>query len=323
MKKRTAGIAILMVLATAVPLAASPGRKPGPATVAVVHSDHILLPKSFLAPSSVYPLGKLDYSTIARMLDCAVMLATNTPRADDAWRSLASPSDRVGILLDAQTPPASLSLVDALIDRLVAVGVRPGNVIVWATSERALFTAGLVVRKSPEGVNTMGADSEGFLGGLSRIVLSYCDVLINLARLRPDPRIGMWGAVANQLACVPEEERISLLSSQRYLPSAAARPSARMKFKLHILDALRPNYEPGALTMPPFWVAGKLLASTDCVALDVIGQQILQEKRAEVRGEPWPLEPEPEYLGPACGVHRLGQADLAKITVVPLEVAGK
>lgn len=316
MGRTLAALAAIMCAVWAPTVNAEPGREDDSATVAVVQSDDILLPRSILAPTSVYPLGKQNYRVVARMLDRAVASALGVERAQDAWGTLASHTDRVGILLDAETPPASLAVVDAVVDRLVRAGVRPANIIIWARSEQALFSAGLVVRKSPEGITTMGADSEGYLGGLSRIVLGYCDVLVNLARLRPDTRIGMWGAVANQLASVPDTERARLLADQRELPTAAARPSTRMKFRLHILDALQPNYEPGPVRMPPYWVEGKLLASTDCVALDVIGRQVLERKREQVRGSPWPLEPSPEYLQVAPIAFRLGQADLERITVL-------
>lgn len=304
------------------PASAESGREGGSATVAVVQSDDILLPRSILAPASVYPLGKQNYPVVARMLDQAVAAALGAERAQDAWAGLVSHTDRVGILLDADTPPASLAVLDALVDRMVRAGVRPANIIIWARSEQALFSAGLVVRKSPEGINTMGADSEGFLGGLSRIVLGYCDVLINLARLRPDTRIGMWGAIANHLASVPEAERARLLAAQDELPAAAARPSAKVKFRLHILDALQPNFEPGPLRMPPYWIGGKLLVSTDCVALDVMGRAVLEGKREEVHGSPWPLDPEPVYLHAAATAFRLGQADPERITVLTQEPGG-
>ena len=299
---------------------AAPGRGPGSATVAVVHSDALALPKSLLAPLSVYPLGKLDSRVVAVMMDRAAMLATGTTRIDDAWRSLAGPSDRVGILLDAQDPPASLDIVDVLIDRLVRVGVRAANVVIWAQDERVLFSAGLLVGSNPDGVGTLGADSEGYRGGLSRIVVDECDVLINLARLRVKPRLGLWGALANLLACVPEDERIRLMANPAELASVAARPSAKRKFVLHLLDAMQPNYAPGPVSIPPYWQCGAILASRDAVALDCSGQQLLEDERGQVKGAPWPLEPAPSYLKAACETYNVGQCDPAKVTVLKSEV---
>lgn len=294
----------------------NPGKEPGPAVVARVESEAFLLTEGVWTPPGVYPLGKQDYKVVARMLDRAAMLATSTTRIDDAWRSMLETSDRVGILYDAGDPPASLTLLDALLDRVIGIGVRPSNVIVWADDERSLFSAGLRVTHDGEGVRMMGAESEGYRDGVSRIAVSYCDVLINLARLRPDRRIGMWAALANQLACVPQVERVRLLANPRELPSAAARPSVRARFRLHLVDALQPAYEVGPLKEPPYWNCGTLLASTDAVAVDVIARAILEDKLARVRGVPTALRPEPVYLKTAADPYRAGQSDPAKITVL-------
>jgi hypothetical protein len=314
--------AALAALALAAAVAgANPGREPGPATVAVIHSDDLPVPRGLLAPASVYPLGKLNSKVLAIMTDRAVMAATGTARLDDAWRALVRPNDRVGILLDAQDPPANLGILDILIDRLVRVGVRPGSVTIWGQDERALFSAGLMVGRSDDGVSTLGADSEGYRGGVTRIILDDCDVIINLARLRPNPRLGMWGALANLMAGVPEDERRRLLEVPVEVGSAAAKPASARKFVLHILDALQPNAEPGALAMPPYWQCSTLVAGRDPVAVDRIGQQILEERRAAVKSAPWPLEPAPEYISAACTRFRVGQSDLVKITTVKHEVA--
>lgn len=279
-------------------------------------ADRFLVPPSLLAPASAYPLGKLDYRVLARMLDRAVMLATDTQRIDEAWGSLTTATDHVGILLDAQLPPASLPLLDIILDRLLRVGVRPGHIIIWADEEISLFRAGLQVVRQEDEIRALGASSEGYRGGVTRIVNDYCDVIINLARLRPDSRVGVWGVLANELACVPEDQRRALLAEPQQLPSVAAQPSARRKFRLHILDALVPAYQPGPQHMPPYWPCGKLLAGRDPVAVDTLGRGLLEEKRAQVKGAPWPLEPAPDYIRTASTVYRLGQADPAKITVL-------
>ena len=288
--------------------------------VGVVHSSDFLTPVLPLTPGGLYPLGRLDVREVSRLLDRAVPLAVGAHSGEDAWRFLADPSDKVGILVDAHTPPASLALVDLVVDRLVQAGTRPGNIIVWADSEKSLFRAGVMLGRGHDGVSTMGADAEGYAHGTSRIVVSYCRVLINVARLRADSRIGMWGATANLVACVSAQERQRLLSDQRLLPSAAARPAVRLKARLHIIDALQPNYEPGPVRMPPYWNCGTLLASKDSVATDVVAKGILEEKRAEVAGVPRPLEPEPTYLSTAATAYRVGQADPASITVLHEEL---
>ena len=107
----------------------------------------------------------------------------------------------------------SLVLLDVLVDRLVRAGVRPGNIIIWADSERSLFSAGISLRGDAGKVRVLGADSTGYRDGVSRILLDDCDLMINVARLRPDPRFGMCGAVANLLACLPPEDRAAFVAT--------------------------------------------------------------------------------------------------------------
>jgi hypothetical protein len=53
--------------------------------------------------------------------------------------------------------------------------------------------------------------------------------------------------------------------------------------------------------------------------VDVVGRQILEGKRAEVAGQPWPLEPPPVYLEIAARKWKVGQAEPDQIR---LEFAG-
>jgi hypothetical protein len=52
------------------------------------------------------------------------------------------------------------------------------------------------------------------------------------------------------------------------------------------------------------------------VALDALGTQLLAKYRQSVKKEPWPLLPDPAYIGRACTVSALGQSDLSKITLI-------
>jgi hypothetical protein len=58
-----------------------------------------------------------------------------------------------------------------------------------------------------------------------------------------------------------------------------------------------------------------MLCAHDPVAVDEVGRQILEAKRAQVKGAPWPLNPAPTYLDAAARRYHLGQADPARITV--------
>jgi len=285
--------------------------------VCVARAQSILLPESTFAPSWVYPEGKIDYFAVEGLLDQAMASLTGETTVTGAWSQLFRPNDRVGVQLDVGVLPVHQALIEAVIRRLTHAGVSPGNIIIYAGEESALFYAGFDLRQDSDGVRVMGTDAEGFRGGLSRIVLDYCTAIINLARLRVDPQIGVSGALANCLAAVPHVERQRLQRAPENLAAAAARPTLRRKTKLHILDALRPAYQASQPSEPPqTWLYRGVLVAYDPVALDAVGREILLEKHQEANEGACQLESPVTYLQPASERYRLGQSDRAKITVV-------
>lgn len=285
--------------------------------VCMARAETILLPDSVFAPSWVYPEGKIDYSAVERLLDQAMMALTGESAVRGAWSQLFRPNDRVGIQLDVGALPVHQALLEAVMRRLARAGVSTSNIIVYAGEESALFNAGYALRRGGDGVQVMGTDAEGFRGGLSRIVLDYCTAIINLARLRVDPQVGMCGVLANSLAAVPHVERARLQRSPQDLAAAAARATLRRNTKLCILDALRPGHMAGEEDgSPETWLYRGVLVSYDPVALDAVGRSILLDKFRETNQDVSELQPPVAYLKPASERYRLGQHDLAKIEVV-------
>jgi hypothetical protein len=280
-------------------LAAEPASPPPP-VVCVGRVQEFLLPLGPLTPPAFYPEGKISDLAVREALRLAL---SGLAGGKDGERWLASnfaPAERVGIQVDCQWPPVSMVLVDVLIDELVHAGLSSDRIYVYGGDERELFRAGLVVRRNGSGVKVLGTASEGFRHGLSRVVLDYCDALINVARLRADSRLGLWGCIANHLSCVDYPERMAALRKPEMLCAIASRPTVRLKMRLHLLDALQPPYEPATgSVLPPRWPYGGIIASRDGVAADVVGWRLLEAYRAQRAGQPSPLVPQPLYLAAA------------------------
>ena len=289
-------------------------RLPGPAKVGIGRADRLYLPPSVFAPSYLYPHGKIDYKAMQTMVDRAVQAFSEQP-AEEFWHQLFAPAERVGLMVDVQEPQMPTELVEAIIRQLVKAGLRPENILIFAGDERDLFTAGFSLRHHRP-VKCYGAESAGYRGGISRVVLDMCDVIINIACLRPDAQFGMTGAIFNHLACVPHSQRLHLHSQPQQLASAAARPLIRRRTRLHFLAALHPHYALPTSDRPePRWEYTALLVSTDPVAVDTIARSILETKRHQEAMQPWALDPPPDYLQAACNEYHLGQSDPALITV--------
>jgi len=289
---------------------------PAPTPVGLARSDHLYLPGPVIAPPGIYPEGKLDWDVIYYLVrESAAAVGVASP-----WK-LFDPADRVAVMIDVAPQPVALILVEAVLEQLVLAGLAPDRLFLFSAKESELFAAGFSLgAESGSGVRVYGADAVGYRGGYSRLILDKCDKMINLARLRPNLQLGMTGAVYNCLNAVDATTRFGLLAKPDGVGSVAANHLLAGKLVLHLLDCTHLDYArdaPGAppATPRPRWEYRGMICSRDPVAADVIGCQILEAKRAAVRGAPWPLEPAPTYLEAAARLWKVGQADPAQIAV--------
>lgn len=308
----------MLLAATALALQAAPDA-PERSTVAVARADTIMNTESPLAIGWLYPEGRIDYGVIERLLGRAVAGAAGAETVDDAWKALLSPGDRVGIQVDVEGVQPHDPILEALIRQIMDSGVPMRNIIIFAGEESALFRAGYDISGRAPGVRVMAGDKEGYRKGLTRIVLDHATKIVNLSRLRVDPEIGMYGALANSLASVSYVDRKRMLDNPVQLPEAAARATTRRKTVLHIIDALRPGIsaQDGGGRFDTCAYDG-VMASTDPVALDVIAGSKLQSMIVEEAGGGACPELEVPYLLPAAEAYRLGVADIEQIDLMEI-----
>jgi hypothetical protein len=274
-----------------------------------------LLDLSPLTPKSVYREGKVSDIAVRQALHWAIA-ALGEDEPERFWRRYFRPSDAIGLQIDCSWPPVTMPLVDVVIDEIVRAGANPNRIRVFAGDERELYRAGLVIRNDATGIKVLGTASEGFRGGLSRLVLDQCDVIINVARLRADARVGLWGCVANHTVCVDYPQRLAALQQPELLCQIASRPTVRTKTRLHVLDALQPPYQPPQSDeLPPRWQYGGIIVSADPVAADLIGQELLEAYRKSIGIQPAELQPQPSYLQEACARGVLSRAIAGAIKV--------
>jgi len=100
-----------------------------------------------------------------------------------------------------------------------------------------------------------------------------------------------------------------------------ALPAIRQKVRLHICDGLNAQYEGGPSYMPQWmWPFNGLLVARDPVALDYVGWNIIEKKRAELGMKSLrELRREPRYILTAADAeHRLGICDPKRIERVEI-----
>jgi hypothetical protein len=308
----------LLALGLAAVGAAAEEASPPPTTeplavVGLARADHLYLSGPTYAPPGIYPYGKLDWDVVSALVeDSATAAGLPTP-----W-TLFKPTDRVAVMIDTADPPVPLITVEAVLEQLVRAGVSTDRIFLFSSEEAALFAAGFSLRSEGNGVRCYGADAMGYRGGTSRLVLDMCDKIINLAVVHPHATVGMAGALFNYLNALDPTKRIALLQQPDTLGSLGLNRQIASRVVLNYLDCTHPAYEAGdAATMARTrWEYRGMICSRDAVAADTIGREILEAKRAQVKGEAWPLEPAPGYLEAAMTRYRVGISDRTKIRLV-------
>src|SRR3989441_12315857 len=110
-------------------------------------------PQPVPTPSVVYavhdPDSIRDYKTNSRvvreMVNRLVLVATGQPDVANAWASLVSPNDKIGIKISAaggELFTTHHDVVNAIVDGLVAAGHRRSDIIVWDRSLGGVQEAG-------------------------------------------------------------------------------------------------------------------------------------------------------------------------------------
>jgi hypothetical protein len=233
--------------------------------------------------------GRVRAKVLARMLDDAVKALTGAPDPLAAWKLLLKPEDRLGIKTNQwkhlATPPA---LETHLKRQAQAVGIPPERILM--DDKNALRT------------------------------LAGCTALVNARPLRSHHWAGIGGCLKNYIMFVERP--------WEYHPDACADlgalwnlPAVQGKTRLNVLVLLTPLYHgrgPHHFSPAHLWPYKGLLVSTDPVAADRVGLEILRAKRRAAFGEDRPLAVHPHHVEYADTRHGVGVADWKRIKLIRL-----
>ncbi len=253
--------------------------------------------------------SKISKEVVRSMLDKAINVLTD----GGGWRSLFpsyQSGETVAIKINAVNPMMTThrEVVDAIVDGLVGIGVRPNNIIVWDTFSFQMSAADYEPTDEPSGVRVMGADQlddpydrtkpvdlNGDTAFLSRI-LTDATYLINAPILKDHWEAGITFALKNHVGSVdrpkklfhhppeegnmlhsflgrgrPNEERIAFINTIADI---------KKKTRLIVGDALFGVYQGGPAGSPQFAYNG-LIVGNDPVATDHQARLIIDEQRVK------------------------------------------
>ncbi len=274
----------------------------------------------------------VDSNRMLKLLDRSVQAVFNLDNPTEPWKKLARPGDKVGLKMNAlggRGLSSNLQLIEAICERLQEAGLRASDIVIWDRDTDELERAGFHVSTGGNRVQCFGTDRVGYedelvtygdVGSrLSKILTEHCDVLINVPVLKDHDGAGITAALKNMYGVIHNPNKYHPNGCNPYVADVNMLPEIRRKMRLTICDATTASYEGGPGYKPQYaWKNNALIVSQDPVALDYIGWQIIERKRAEQGLKTLEAEDRaPRYIATAGDAqHQLGTNDPKKIVVV-------
>ena len=278
--------------------------------------------------------GSLKPDLVREMVDRSVLTLTGAKSVAEAWALLLpglGADDAVGIKVNVINPklPTHPEVVAAVVAGLKLIGVKENNILIWdraSTGALGSFAkSGYTVNDGPTGVRCLGTDHEkvGWNPGVkvqvpsinqefpvSRLAAEMVKYTINVPVLKDHGTPGITYALKSYYGCIPLADapllakakipRMHFGNGNPQIAELYNNSVFRDKTRLHLGDALIISHlnGPGG---PPTAAAYTIHASTDPVAMDALGLEIIDRKRAESK-----LEPAAKRAGCIAAAAKLG-----------------
>lgn len=294
----------------------------------------------------------INDANVQVMMDESIKQLTDEPSVADAWASLLPGFEEdhmVAIKVNCTSSflPTHPVVVDAIVNGLVAAGVRENNIIVYDVGTDWLLRSGYEYNKGDMGVQCFGTFKEIRLSGgilnantavieegwgpdwdhpvsilgkaiaLSTIVVR-CDHLINVPVLKAHSwsTANITLSLKNQYGSVNDPPA---LHSNFAMACATLNSQAAIKDKtrLIVIDSLFGSW--ASHTGPPNFAPNSLIVSRDTVAADYVGAEMINEERARLNLGPKSIR----FLLDKATEMGLGTNDPEKIELVEMVLESK
>jgi uncharacterized protein (DUF362 family) len=269
--------------------------------------------------------GAIDPGLLEAALGAALARAAGAATPVAAMRKLFRPTDVVGIKVNclggrgvSTRPEVALQLAALL----QAAGVPADRIYVWDRTDRELRAAGYAI-STGRGVRVFGTNEDfderlvewgPSASRFDRVLAHDLTALISCSVLKDHGLAGASLTMKNWYGVVHNPNKLHDDNCAPFIPHLVACPVIHDKLRLNVVDGALAQCHGGPGRAPRWaWPYGGFLASTDPVAVDAVGRQVLEARRREV-GLP-PLAAEGREPGHIAGAARLGLgvADPARI----------
>jgi len=224
----------------------------------------------------------VDSTIIKKMLEQTLVKFTDRKNTKDAWLSLVSPNDMIGLVPTEHLNPTHDEVVDAVKSSLVDAGIPRDRI--------TLAQGGPDEPKDCTALIALPALKAHWLTGIGTVLKLYI-----------------------KYSGIPSSYHKGNSSK---LGEIWNLPFVKGKTKFVLVDALYPLCDKGPQPDPRYqWAYDGLIAGTDPVAVETVCLKIITEKRKAIRGEPSPLSPPPICVEAADKVYGLGTSRMEEIKI--------
>lgn len=276
----------------------------------------------------------INTENVHAMMEESVKAITGKPSLAEAWASLLPNFKKEHIVaikvnaISAQLPTHP-EVVEAIVAGLKLAGVPENNIIIYDIFNQMLTDAGYKYNVGDIGVRCFGTDEDGWgydsarpvnIEGQEKVlskILTQCDHLINVPVLKVHlVQYGVTLSLKNHFGSVKDA---STLHGNFSLSCSALNDQdvIKKKTRLIVIDALF-GFWGSVFAFVPDFVYNGLIVSTDPVAADYVGTQILNAER-ERQGQLPRIVP---LLDHAADLG-LGTNDPEKIDLQAIEITSK
>jgi uncharacterized protein (DUF362 family) len=271
--------------------------------------------------------GEPDYPRVLALLTKAMLALTGAATSRDAWSRHFRPEDVVALKANSLAGPqlsTNPAVCYAIADGLHAAGVSEPNILVYDRDLQELEMLGFDPPPGAPKLNLTASSRAGYdreptvikeVGScFSRIVSETATAIINVPVLKDHDLAGLSCALKNHYGSINNPNKLHTDHCYPYVADLNCAPVLREKQRLVVCDALRVCYDGGPAPNPAGTVPyGALIVTTDAVAADAVGLEIIEALRKE-HGLPPLMQEEraPRFIALAAD-YGLGNAAAEKI----------
>lgn len=242
--------------------------------------------------------GSISPKTMNSMIADGICKLTGQEHPRDAWLSIFSPFERVGIKVNAlggrmicTRPEVAYSVAQ----QMIACGIPARNILIWDRLTSELKAAGYDIQRGGDQIQCYGTDNDyeslpeisGSIGScFSRLLTEGCDALISLPVLKDHDLAGVSLCLKSFYGAIHNPNKYHANGCDPFIADLNDHPHIKNKLRLVIIDGLRAQYNGGPAYRAQWsWPYSGLLMSRSSVAADLVGTEIIEQQR-KMKGLP-------------------------------------